>query len=364
MLRQARAAFTASEAAAGDLAGALARIADLRDPAEREAWIGGVFDWLAASKAPAEALAAAMALQGGDQWTALHTVVDRWTGKADRRTEPSSRGAVADQSERLLREKNVPRSIADAWLAFFANHPSRADIAAAYAGRFLPEDPRRALALADGFSPWERGQFLGEALHTWVAHDPKAALAWSNDPANKVPDSAKNRLLTVMAEFSPDETQQHLDSLSDPAARQAVIRAMAAVRAEQGTREAVAWADGLANPAERDAAHEVIYENTPRGIGVVLSGQNGFAVVGNVMPDSAAAEAGLQPGDRIVAAEKPDGTFADLHGAPLETAIGQLRGEPGTTGRLRVLRTGEYGQVSEVTLSITRRQIVLPPPDK
>jgi carboxyl-terminal processing protease len=72
------------------------------------------------------------------------------------------------------------------------------------------------------------------------------------------------------------------------------------------------------------------------GLGVeVLSGEGMIQVIG-AMPDSPAASAGLRAGDYIT---HVDGTAVDRNN--LETAVGKLRGRPGTAIRLTVSREGD-----------------------
>lgn len=83
------------------------------------------------------------------------------------------------------------------------------------------------------------------------------------------------------------------------------------------------------------------------GVGVQIQQDDSGVVIAGVIPDSAAEEAGLQEGDRIMAidgedmAEKTVSEVAEL-----------LRGKEGTTVQIRVLRQGR-----EIDFTCTRRHV-------
>jgi S1-C subfamily serine protease len=180
-------------------------------------------------------------------------------------------------------------------------------------------------------------------------------------PANGI-DAADRHFPWVTASYEhPEWAAAALASETDAATRLDIVRGLAAIMANKGTREAIAWADSLTDPAERDAAHDRIYEVTPRGIGAVLSSADGFPLVKGVLPDSASARAGLQPGDRFVEVTGADGKAVSLYQQPLETAVNQLHGEAGETVTLRILRDGPGGNPVEQTIRLTRDQLIFPP---
>lgn len=71
------------------------------------------------------------------------------------------------------------------------------------------------------------------------------------------------------------------------------------------------------------------------GIGVSIEAREGSITVVGVLPGTPADEAGLQPGDRIVAVDGQS-----VEGAAVETVQSLIRGRPGTEVRLRVERAG------------------------
>ena len=209
----------------------------------------------------------------------------------------------------LTRSPNVPPGAAKAWMEAFAEHPGRAAIAGSYAAAHIAENPAEALALAKDFTPWERQQFLNAAIPQWAAKDPAAVLAWLRLQTQPVPNSLRSRIFEAWADANPDSARAELAILTDPDERLELARALGHAMADQGTREAVAWAESLPEPALRDAVHEAIYEATPRGIGALMANEEGFPTIKGVLPDSAAQQAGLQTGDRLVEISGASGEF-------------------------------------------------------
>jgi carboxyl-terminal processing protease len=126
----------------------------------------------------------------------------------------------------------------------------------------------------------------------------------------------------------------------------------------RNTAEAVAWADSLPDPAEKEAAHRSIYEATPRGIGAAIGLENGFPTLRSVLPGSPLEGTGVRPGDQFVEVWQADGTRHNLYGAPLESAVKLIRGEPGSELTLRILRRDERsGRLEELRVPVRRAQL-------
>ena len=85
------------------------------------------------------------------------------------------------------------------------------------------------------------------------------------------------------------------------------------------------------------------------GLGLEVAMREGQMTVLDVFDDTPAADAGLQPGDRVVGV---DG--APTQGRSLDQVIQQVRGEAGVTLMLTLLREGEPGAR---TLALTRETI-------
>jgi len=83
------------------------------------------------------------------------------------------------------------------------------------------------------------------------------------------------------------------------------------------------------------------------GIGAVLEARREWLAVVNVIPGGGATDAGLVPGDQILAI---DGT--PVAGLGYERAIGVIRGPEGTTVVLRVRRDGRESDVV-----VTRKRV-------
>jgi carboxyl-terminal processing protease len=77
------------------------------------------------------------------------------------------------------------------------------------------------------------------------------------------------------------------------------------------------------------------------GIGAVLTGEKEFIKVVKVMPNGPAAKGKeLQPEDKIIAVATDGITFEDIMDWPLGDAVNLIRGEEGTTVKLRVIPSG------------------------
>ncbi|RVU43074.1 PDZ domain-containing protein [Lujinxingia sediminis] len=84
------------------------------------------------------------------------------------------------------------------------------------------------------------------------------------------------------------------------------------------------------------------------GIGASLRSQASDIVVVNVMPGSSSAEAGLQPGDRILAVDE-----LPTHRLSLPDVIARIRGQADTPVSLSIARPGE----GEFVVDIARRRV-------
>src|SRR5438132_14101688 len=116
----------------------------------------------------------------------------------------------------------------------------------------LQTGPSAALGLADQFSGAERRQFLDTILGAWAGKDTDAALG---------------------------------------------------------------WAQQISDPAEHDAALQAIRQVAPVGIGTQVAMQEGYPVIGGLLPGTPAASSGqIHSGDRIVAVAQGHNQFAKATG--------------------------------------------------
>jgi carboxyl-terminal processing protease len=87
------------------------------------------------------------------------------------------------------------------------------------------------------------------------------------------------------------------------------------------------------------------------GIGVDVDTRDGRLLVRHVISPSPADSAGIEPGDRILSIDQQA-----VEDGPLQQAVDQLAGEPGTTVDLSIQRNGEKPR----ELTLTREYIVVP----
>jgi hypothetical protein len=339
------------------------RIRGTKDPKARQLLLRGLFAFLADKLTPQDAIKEALLFEEADRDTALKELAAVWLGVSPESIKAGTgeTSAVLQAGLALIRSPDARPGSVEAWMQAFKNHSARLELVSSLAAKLTASDPARAIALADGLTEWERQRFFDKVLVAWAARDPGAARQWMTDPAN-AGDAADRRFLWNTASYAqPEWVLSALEAEQDPAIRLDIVRGMATKLALNGTREALTWADSLTNPAERDAAHERIYEETPRGIGAVLGTADGYPLVRSTLPESAAARAGIQAGDRLVEVTGNDGKPVALYQQPLETALNHLRGEAGETVTIRLLRGASNGEIAEHTLRVTRDQIILPP---
>ncbi len=153
--------------------------------------------------------------------------------------------------------------------------------------------------------------------------------------------------------------------VSDPAITQALSISVAAIRIQEVYHNDVDWKalvtkgrEAMLDKLDRYSDYVPVrqFENLDEefsgsygGIGVsVIYQQNGLLIM-SVREDGPAAEVGLLPGDIVIAADS-----VSLSGMSNDRAVGVLRGEEGTSVRVRI-----YRPVGEETfeVEITRRRI-------
>ncbi len=91
------------------------------------------------------------------------------------------------------------------------------------------------------------------------------------------------------------------------------------------------------------------------GIGVNILSDNGNLIVSSPIPDSPAQKAGIKSGDIIIGADN-----IDLRDVEFETAINYIRGQEGTTVKIKVLRSGFS---DPIVFSVVRETVVAPATD-
>lgn len=368
-LRCAEAGF---EAAKTNLGEALTRIARLPTQ-ELKGFVTGVFSFVALHHSPSEALNFYKQLPKRAQNDALRALVAEW-GTADGKLNEEQRylkreEIMARSGRNLGLEVELAYSLASArpdagmvkaWLENFSAHPARTEMLVALGKSTFRDNPDSVLEMTSSWSGWERERAIRDTLETLTRESPEKAWQWYLGRRDQLPQDLSSSIFTPWASSNPEAVHQMLGILKDPGQRLAAVESLGQVLAVRNTDEAVAWANSLLNPEEKDAAHRSIYDAAPRGIGAAIGLQDGFPTLHAIIPGSPLEGSGLQPGDRIVEVRASDGASHALYGKELVSTINLIRGEPGTEITLRILRPNETtGQVQEYLLPVRRQQLYL-----
>lgn len=96
------------------------------------------------------------------------------------------------------------------------------------------------------------------------------------------------------------------------------------------------------------------------GIGAVLRSEDGYAKIVSLVPGGP-AESGkkLKPNDKVEAVAQDDGPFVEVVGMKLDKVVAMIRGEKGTTVRLRVIPSDALDAATRVVVPIVRDEIKL-----
>ena len=96
------------------------------------------------------------------------------------------------------------------------------------------------------------------------------------------------------------------------------------------------------------------------GIGAVLRSEDGFAKIVSLVPGGPAAnDKRLKPNDKIEAVAQGDGPFMEVVGMKLDRLVQLIRGEKGTTVRLRVQPADAVDPGTRVVINLVRDEIKL-----
>jgi hypothetical protein len=245
------------------------------------------------------------------------------------------------------------------WQQSFASDPDRALIFSRLAGSNPSTNPADWQQLTEDWTPWEQDLYRNNMLRALAEQSPADALILARNNPGLFNDFTLKRMFREYADGQPQDFDQVLESLSDPHMREMAIAARAQALASQNTITALDWADNLPTQPERDRAHEVIYEATPRGIGALMRQEGGFPTIVEPM-EGGPALGNLKSGDRIVRITESDGTPTDLYARPFREVIESIRGEPGTSVTLKVLRWDEAsGEMGELDVTLNRQQLYI-----
>jgi hypothetical protein len=240
----------------------------------------------------------------------------------------------------------------------FHDSPVRSSMFAGLVG--TDSDPVKLAEICREWLPWEKQEFMDRSKMKWADAHPQKALEWARqhpDDNHQMIQQAMSRL----AEIDLKSVEKILSTSNSPVERKAAINAMATTLAYEDTRKAVEWADRLPDGPEKDAAHEAIYEETPRGVGAVLvTSPDGLPTVARLIPNGPLSKAGFQDGDMLAGIEPALGGWQGFSGVPFDELIPQLRGEPGSKVTIvGMRRNNTTGQWDEIRRTISREQLIL-----
>ncbi len=96
------------------------------------------------------------------------------------------------------------------------------------------------------------------------------------------------------------------------------------------------------------------------GIGAVLRSEDGYAKIVSLVPGGPAAKGGrLKPNDKVEAVAQGDGPFLDAVGMKLDRLVQLIRGDKGTTVRLKVIPAESADSSKREIIALVRDEIKL-----
>jgi hypothetical protein len=341
---------------------AMQKLAEITGGADRAAFLRGMFTHLAEN--PGEAMRAVKSLDAGiDRETAVAVLIANWRPEPIPLNEQASLisryGSVGGMLARLLGDPVFTADCARELLSGM----ERARLLGSASGQLAAKDPQQALALGSGLEGRERTEFLLGLATGWAQSAGDAAWAWAQqqtDPALR--DSLQATIVANWAARDPATAASLLPQITDAESRQNVLRAVAGTWATADTKAAIAWANRLNTPQERDAATAAIRENAPVGIGVVLAeGPDGYPLIRELVPGSPASSSVLQSGYQIAAVGDGNGRFTELQGKNIADVAPLIRGKPGSSVWLQVIQPGGT-PATRLTVVVPRQQLMFKNP--
>lgn len=364
------------EEAKSDFDAALSK-AESMSPREQRFYVAGLFKFIAENSSPRDALTIAIAQAGTTRKFALKALVGEWAVDQSlpeseqegrlRRVLGLSEGRYGLEAElaSVLAQSSTDPATDSAWMEAFSRHPSRTEIVARLSPSMPDFDPTKTLAMAEGWTDWEKSRFADSLVNNWSNQDPKSAWDWYSENPDTLPANAAYQILNSWAQKDSDAMFQYLDTLTDPEDRRLAIEAISASLAAQGTDQALDWVESLADIEERDTGMQAVYQNTPKGIGAVLKLESGFPKISDIMPTGGLASTDLREGDLIVQAQDSGKDPHNLYGRNMQDIVGLLRGTPGSEVEIRVLRENQAtGQLEEHSAIVERDLLILESSDR
>tara|TARA_B100000212_G_scaffold342528_1_gene330294 strand:- start:13457 stop:13975 length:519 start_codon:yes stop_codon:yes gene_type:complete len=152
----------------------------------------------------------------------------------------------------FLAQSSTDPTTASAWIEAFSRHPSWTEIVAPLSPLMPDFDPTKTLAMAEGWTDWEKSRFADSLVKNWSNQDPKSAWDWYSENPDTLSANAAYQILNSWVQKDSDAMTQSLDTFTDPEDRRLAIEAISASLAEQGTDQALHWVESLADVEERD----------------------------------------------------------------------------------------------------------------
>jgi hypothetical protein len=219
-------------------------------------------------------------------------------------------------------------------------------------------DPAAALDLIDSHLGNEAMMATSGFLRGWTADDPVSAWRWAeNTPNDRRSSDLRNYFLEDLGKRDPAANSRVIGSLvMDADSRQLAYQQLGRNWSHTSPREALEWAKSLTDPKNRADALNGLKANVPAGIGFGLRGKEGDGMmVGLVVEDSPASQAGLVAGESILAVSGPDGGWLRAESMDQDEFIRHSRGDAGT--RVSIEVRGKDGTTRVITVN---RDYLLP----
>jgi len=293
-------------------------------------------------------------------------------GKANAATQPQdshiSKSSIAATSPATNKLERL-RQIETRFRSLAAGDP----LIALRAAREMTNSPvERERALLTLAAEWTHGELRDPALRAHaidglgleagigleVAGNPELAVLWANELTE---GEGRRILLQATANWlvasDPAAAFALVDQMAEPDRRK-FYDSIFASWGSSDTDAALKWADQFPDPADRDAAVAAIRTQAPVGIGTALKVEDGYPVITQVLPGTAAEKSGqIRAGDRIVGLAQGDSRFVDAHSVPLEQIVAMIRGAPNTMLQLQVVSADAPQNTVPRTVTIFRDQI-------
>ena len=178
----------------------------------------------------------------------------------------------------------------------------------------------------------------GEASASTATATAKAAPAPKEDSIKETIDKRYDRLLRSYREYDGiDVLQSYLSAL---------------------TRVYDPHTDYLA--AAQKENFDISMKLSLVGIGAVLRSEDGYARIVSLVPGGPAdSDKRVKPNDKIEAVAQGDGPFVEVVGMKLDRLVQMIRGEKGSTVRLRMIPADAMDPATRVVVSLVRDEIKL-----